>query len=275
MPGNRLTEALRRIRPVDPSAGFGHIEHRTRSRPLPETLPEFELFAVMKTWMDEDVIEATVRNAMAQGCDIGFHRRQRQYRRTVQRAVEHGCHCGGGLRDRVVRWAPRTAAHERRGRPGVVAVRGRTRLVAVPRQRRILRRPRAECRSASTWRPRPALPPSSGLDYSTIFRPASPNTCRGFHPIDFQPLCYEFEPTRAALSTGHWKHPLQRFDRHGQFLLSNDGTHTAYCYDRLIEPSRRDRDAPLSVPRRGLHAGKLELTCGPGSRRTELHARRL
>ncbi len=45
------------------------------SRPNPEDpdlLTDFLLFAVVKTWMDEDIIEATVRNAFAQGVDCVF-----------------------------------------------------------------------------------------------------------------------------------------------------------------------------------------------------------
>ena len=38
----------------------------------PEPLTSFPLFAVVKTWMDEDIIEATVRNAFAQGVDRVF-----------------------------------------------------------------------------------------------------------------------------------------------------------------------------------------------------------
>ena len=37
--------------------------------PNPDLLGDFRLFAVVKSWMDEDIIEATVRNAFAQGVE--------------------------------------------------------------------------------------------------------------------------------------------------------------------------------------------------------------
>ena len=38
----------------------------------PDLIGEFRFFAVIKTWMDEDIIEATVRNAVAQGAEAVF-----------------------------------------------------------------------------------------------------------------------------------------------------------------------------------------------------------
>jgi hypothetical protein len=38
----------------------------------PDVLDDFKLFAVVGAWMEEDVIEATVRNAFTQGCERVF-----------------------------------------------------------------------------------------------------------------------------------------------------------------------------------------------------------
>ena len=35
----------------------------------PDTLPGVRMFAVLGTWMEADVVAATVRNAMTQGCE--------------------------------------------------------------------------------------------------------------------------------------------------------------------------------------------------------------
>src|SRR5438045_3603869 len=35
----------------------------------PEVLPRFRLFAVLGTWMEADIVAATVCNALAQGCE--------------------------------------------------------------------------------------------------------------------------------------------------------------------------------------------------------------
>src|SRR5580692_8094507 len=58
---------IRRLRP-EAQTLTGDITHE----PYPsdsDPIDEFSLCAVVKTWMDEDVIEATVRSAMAQGVD--------------------------------------------------------------------------------------------------------------------------------------------------------------------------------------------------------------
>jgi len=40
--------------------------------PNPDRLPDFRFFAVAKSWMEEDVVEATVKNAFAQGVERVF-----------------------------------------------------------------------------------------------------------------------------------------------------------------------------------------------------------
>ena len=83
-----FTKALRRLgRGTTP--GFGHIEHQDNPAE-PSTLPEFQLFAVVKTWMDEDIIEATVRNAIVQGATSVFIVDNGSTDGTVERAVEAG-----------------------------------------------------------------------------------------------------------------------------------------------------------------------------------------
>ena len=62
--------------------GIRHPWVRHRPNPAsPRVLPEFRLFAIVGTWMEADVIEATVRNAFTQGLRSSLPRRQRQSRR--------------------------------------------------------------------------------------------------------------------------------------------------------------------------------------------------
>ena len=104
---------------------------------------------------------------------------------------------------------------------------------------------------------------------------AKPEYLAGYHPIDFQPLFYTFEPVRQPpCHLGHWKHPLQRTDRFGHFVLSNPGAHTAICSESLVEPSQGIVTHHFQYRDEELTRAKLELTCGPGSRRTELYASR-
>ena len=54
------------VAPVDPEA----MPEGTAPNPLnPVLLGDFRLFAVVKSWMDADIIEATVRNTFAQGVE--------------------------------------------------------------------------------------------------------------------------------------------------------------------------------------------------------------
>ena len=63
--------ARRAIRRKGPARRTGHVGHEDNpDHPL--LLDDFRLFAVIKSWMDEDIIEATVRNAFVQGADAVF-----------------------------------------------------------------------------------------------------------------------------------------------------------------------------------------------------------
>jgi hypothetical protein len=56
----------------------------------PDTLPEFRFFAVLGTWMEEDVVEATVRNAFAQGVEAVYLVDNASTDATVEWAVAAG-----------------------------------------------------------------------------------------------------------------------------------------------------------------------------------------
>jgi hypothetical protein len=80
-----------------------------------------------------------------------------------------------------------------------------------------------------------------GAEFYQHFPHAKPEYVRGFHPLDFQPMCEPFcQPSIPRCRFGHFKHPLQRFDREGPFITSMGGYHTCRPNDRtqLIEPTR-------------------------------------
>jgi hypothetical protein len=270
MGANRLKRTLHRLRRAPAAPGFGHIEHEPNP-PDPDTLADFELFAVVKTWMDEDVIEAAVRNAMVQGATRVFIVDNGSTDQTVARAVEAGA---------AVAEIYQTEWFDGR--------------LVQPLMNAVVARESLRCGAEHVWwlyldsDEFPEGPDglsvreylatldrrfrTVGARYVNHFPAGKPEYLTGYHPIDFQPLCYEFEPARwPPCPRGHWKHPLQRFDRHGHFLLSNDGAHTGYCSEVLIEPGTAIVTHHFQYRDESLTRAKLELTCGPGSTRTSLH----
>src|SRR5262249_14135418 len=56
----------------------------------PRALEDFRLFAILGTWMEADVIEATVKNAFTQGCERVFLVDNESPDDTVERAIDAG-----------------------------------------------------------------------------------------------------------------------------------------------------------------------------------------
>jgi len=79
-----------------------------------------------------------------------------------------------------------------------------------------------------------------GADVYRHFPDTKPEYIPGFHPLEFQPLCELFrQPSMPRCRLLHHKHPLQRFDRSGPFITSARGYHECEPNDRraLIEPA--------------------------------------
>ncbi len=267
---NGLTRALRRVRATDAPQKVERIRHEPNPE-HPDTLPEFEMFAVLKTWMDEDVIEATVRNVMLQGASEVFIVDNGSTDSTVSRAVDAGAvvaeiYHTESFDGRLVQplmnavvareslrsgadyawWLYLDSDEFPEGPDGMSL---REYLATLDRRYRIV-----------------------GAHYVNHLPTEKPEYLSGFHPIDFQPLCYPFAPARwPPCERGHWKHPLQRFDRHGHFLLSNDGAHSGFCSEALVEPSGGFVSHHFQYRDEELTRAKLDLTCGPTSTRTSLH----
>jgi hypothetical protein len=215
----------------------GHLWHEDNPA-APDLLDDFHVFAVIKSWMDEDIIEATVRNAQAQGAEAVFVIDNASSDATVPNAEAAGAtiaevYATEAFDGRLVQPLVNAVVARESLRSGAEHVwwmlldsdefpegpSGMTvkeYLAGLDRRFRLV-----------------------GATFLNHLPDGKPEYVPRFHPLDFQPLYYTFEPiSNPPCPLGHWKHPLQRFDRHGQFLLSNDGAHTAYASERLIEPSR-------------------------------------
>jgi glycosyltransferase involved in cell wall biosynthesis len=234
----------------------------------PELLSSFSLCGIVKSWMDEDVIEATVRHAISQGADAVYVVDNGSTDDTVAIAEAAGAtvaevyqtevfdgRMAQALMNAVV--ARESLRHESghvwwlyldsdefpEGPHGLSI---RDHLATLDRRFRVV-----------------------GSKYLNHMPDAKPEYLPGYHPIDFQPLYYEFEPVRQPpCPLGHWKHCLQRIDRSGHFVMSNPGSHTASCSEVLIEPSQGILTHHFQYRDEHLTRAKLELTCGRGAQRT-------
>jgi glycosyltransferase involved in cell wall biosynthesis len=242
--------------------------------PRPQLLDDFAFCAIIKSWMDEDVIEATVRNAMVQGAEAVYLVDNGSTDGTVRIAQKAGA---------VVAEVYQTEAFDGR-------------LAQALMNATVARESLRHGADHIWWLylDSDEFPEGPGgmsigeylatLDvrfrlvgarYENHVPSAKPEYLPGYHPIDFQPLGYEFLPVRQPpCGLGHWKHPLQRFDRFGHFVLSSPGAHSATCSDALVEPSAGILTHHFQYRDEELTRTKLKLTCGPGSERTILYATR-
>jgi hypothetical protein len=215
----------------------GRVESE-ETRGEPDLLEGFRFFAVLGTWMEEDIVEATVRNAFAQGVEAVYLVDNASTDATVERAVAAGATVAESfdteqyqervrilLMNSVVERQSLTSgadhvwwlwldADEFPEGPGGMTI--AEYLATLDRRFRLV-----------------------GSTYYNHFPAALPAYLPGFHPLDFQPLCELFMPERPRFcDQSHWKHPLQRFDRHGSTLLSLGGFHSATTWtpEPVIEP---------------------------------------
>ena len=238
----------------------------------PDVLADFRLFAVVKTWMDEDIIAAVVRNAFTQGVESVFVVDNGSTDATVERAEEAGA---------IIAEVFDTPAFD-----GPLA---QVLMNAVVARSPFAQVPITSGGSISTATSSPkGLTAHRSIEYlATLDRRfrvvgsacfnhlpnEKPEYLAGFHPIDFQPLYFEFLPAWTPMcgQRSHWKHPLQRFDRGGNFIVSRPGSHGGICPQDLVEPEGGIITHHFQYRDEDLTRAKLQLTCGPGSRRTALY----
>ncbi len=237
--------------------------------PDAQPLDDFRLFAVLGTWMEEDIVEATVRNAFAQGVEAVYVLDNASSDATVERALAAGVTSVESFD---------TDAHEEPVRNLLMNA--------------MVARISLSCGAPHIWwlwldaDEFPEGPDGLtiaeylrsldrrfrivGSTYYNHFPSDRPSYIPGFHPVDFQPLCERFWPARARHCVQpHWKHPLQRFDRDERFIVAGPGFHTG----TIKALSGRVRE-PLWEPEGGIvthHVqyrlesdtrARLELLCG-------------
>lgn len=234
----------------------------------PDVLAECRLFAVLGTWMEEDIVEATVRNAFAQGVEAVYLVDNASTDATVERALAAGA---------MLAESYRTEVYEERVRILLMnSVVARVSLAS------------GEPHIWWLWLDGDEFPEGTqgatvsdyvrGLDrrfrlvgstYYNHFPTDSPQYVSGFHPIDFQPLCEQFVPDQPRYCPQpHWKHPLQRFDRQGPFLGSMQGFHgaTVLMGGRVIEPVGGLVTHHFPYRDDAVTKKRMELLCGAADR---------
>jgi hypothetical protein len=216
--------------------GLRHPWIKQQRNPSPARTPDgVRLFAILGTWMEADVIEASVRNALAQGCDRVLLVDNDSPDDTVAVAVAAGAELAGTLststwdddlryeamNDFVARvsaddgsdriwWLWLDADEFPHGTRGSTV---REQLATLDERFRIV-----------------------GARFFNHYPGAEPHSEPGLHPLDFQPLCEELR--RTACWWFHNKHPLQRFDRDRPALRCQRGMHWVRSAERpLFEPS--------------------------------------
>jgi hypothetical protein len=198
-----------------------------------DLLPGVALFAIVVTWMEADVIAATVRNALAQGCERVLLVDNDSPDDTVAEAEAAGGELARSfstpqldemLKIRILNetvasvsaadgrdhiWWLWLDADEFVHGPGGRTVRDL--VTELDRRFRIV-----------------------GSRYFNHFPDSRPAGLRGIHPLDLQPLCQE-KPGNVC-AAGHRKHHLQRWDREGPPITSGLGFHAARADVTLLEP---------------------------------------
>lgn len=235
----------------------------------PERLESFRLFAIIGTWQEADIIEATVRNARAQGCERVYLVDNESLDDTVAIAERAGATLARRFHtddyDEVERmrimndvvatvseevgetegarhiWWLWLDADEFPHGPGGLTL--REYLATLDRRFRVV-----------------------GARFFNHYPDRVPEYVEGRHPLDYQPLCDEFVYPMCA--EGHRKHPLQRWDREGPEVTCLAGFHQASAPGTvLLEP--RDpvllHHFPFRVEAVSRH--RLELLVGGGGGR--------
>jgi hypothetical protein len=198
-------------------------------------LEKVRLFGVLGTWMEEDVVSATIWNAFTQGCERVYVIDNGSPDGTVAAAIRAGAvmarsfatqHYDEHLRlwhmndvvaevsaaepDDCLWWLYFDADEFIHGPYGMSVL---DYLKTLDRLFRVV-----------------------GARFFNHFPSGVPQYVSGHHPLDFQPLCEEL--AYQMCPSWHRKHPLLRQDRRGPRIQSGRGFHVAKCAEELIEPAQ-------------------------------------
>lgn len=192
---------------------------------LPDPVPQFLFFGIVGTWMEEDIIGASVSNAFHQGCQRVFVVDNSSTDRTVQNAL----------------WSGATLARSYR-------TDGYDEPLRISVMNDVMREVTETEGGSQTWwlwfdADEFAHGPGGGrivnylrtLDdrfrlvgarYFNHLPTTRPQYVAPFHPLDFQPLFHEFRV--GWCSCGHRKHPLVRLDRDRPYPSMLEGFHLCH-----------------------------------------------
>lgn len=240
----------------------------------PSPLETFRFFAVLGTWMEEDVVEATVRNAFAQGVESVFLVDNASTDATVERAVAAGATLVESFETRVYEEHVRVLFMN-----GVVA------------------RESLACGAEHVWwlwldaDEFPEGPDGMtiaeylrtldrrfrlvGSTYYNHYPSTKPEYIPGFHPLDFQPLCERYvRELPQFCEQWHFKHPLQRFDNLGPFIMSIIGFHSANTMQAgpLLEPVGGIVTHHVQYREESFTRKRMEMLCGGVGRNSYNHS---
>jgi hypothetical protein len=226
-------EYIRNVRWREINRGLRAI--RMVELPAPtRPLTGFRFFGIVGTWMEEDIISASVSNAFHQGCEKVFLVDNCSSDQTVENAVSSGA---------TLAHSYRTESFDERLR--------------IELMNTIMQEVTEREGAAYTWwlwfdaDEFPHGPEGDplksylalldaryrvvGARYFHHFPSSLPHYLPPYHPIHFQPLCYYEQYRMGACS--HRKHPLIRIDRDRPPVIMHEGFHRCDSSEVLLEPS--------------------------------------
>ena len=207
---------------------------RVESNPLrPDPALPVRLFGIVPTWFEGDIIEATVHNDFAQGCERVFIVDNQSPDDTVERAVAAGAEIASiyhtdfndmDRRQAEVRAVINSVSPEVAADHVWWLVCDADEFVHGPSGRRIV-----DYLARLDRRFRVV-----GARVFEHFPTSEPANVPGRLPLDYQPLCQELR--MAWCKARHWKHPLFRWDRSGPEVVPGHGMHKVQSPVRVREP---------------------------------------